>query len=251
MSGSWISTAPSGTGARLRLFCFAHAGGGSAFFRPWRAAMAPDIEVCPVVLPGREARIRETPHTRMAPLIDELVTELRPHLVHPYAFFGHSLGSVVAYETARALRRLGDPGPEALAVSGRPAPHAPSRRPPVSHLGDEEFMAEMVRLGGTPAEVVGQPEMVRFFLLVLRADFELNETYRPQPGGPGLTCPVHAFSGDHDPLATPQEVAGWRDVTSGHFRMRVFPGGHFYLKDSVEFAAAVRAGLVPARTTHC
>lgn len=251
MPGSWISTGPSGTDARLRLFCFAHAGGGSAFFRPWRARMSPDIEVCPVVLPGRESRIRETPHTRMAPLIDELVTGLRPYLERPYAFFGHSLGSAVAYETARALRRQGDPGPEALVVSGRRAPHVPSRYPPVSQLRDEDFMAEMVRLGGTPAEVAGQSEMVRLFLPVLRADFELNETYRPQRGGPGLTCPVHAFSGDRDPLAAPQEVGSWRNVTSGHFRLRVFPGGHFYLKDSEEFVAAVRACLAPTRATHC
>lgn len=246
MSGSWISPAPSGAESRLRLFCFAHAGGGSAFFRPWRERVSSDVEVCPVVLPGRESRIRETPRTRMGPLVAELVEGLRPHLDRPYAFFGHSLGSVVAYEAARALRRQGDPGPQALIVSGRRAPHAPGRRPPVSGLGDEEFMAEMVRLGGTPPEVARQREMVRLFLPFLRADFELNETYRPQPGGPALTCPVYAFGGDRDPLADPQEVGGWREVTSGHFRLRVFPGDHFYLKDSEDFLAALRGCLVPA-----
>ncbi|WP_189277659.1 thioesterase II family protein [Kitasatospora griseola] len=247
MSGPWISPAQrSGPDPRLRLFCFAHAGGGSAFFRPWREQVAQDVEVVSVVLPGRESRIRETAHTRMEPLIADLVEGLRPHLDGPYAFFGHSLGSVIAYEAARALRLRGEPGPEALVVSGRRAPHAPDRRPPVSQLGDDDFLAEMVRLGGTPPEIVRQREMVRFFLPFLRADFELNETYLPKAGGPALTCPVYAFTGDRDPLATPQEVGEWREVTSGHFRLRVFPGDHFYLKDSEEFLAALRGCLAPA-----
>ncbi|THA24091.1 thioesterase [Streptomyces sp. RKND-216] len=245
MSGSWVSPTPSGADARLRIFCFAHAGGGSAFFRPWREQTPTGIEVVPVVLPGRESRMREQPHRRMTPLVSELVAGLRPHLDRPYAFFGHSLGSVVAYEAARALRRAGDPGPEALLVSGRRAPHMPSRLSPVSGLAEKDFLAEMVRLGGTPAEVAGKPEVIRLFLPFLRADFELNETYRPAPG-PLLSCPVHAFCGDRDPLAAPQEVGGWREVTSGNFRLRVFPGDHFYLKDSKEVLEALWSSLAPA-----
>ncbi|SDD62009.1 thioesterase II family protein [Actinokineospora iranica] len=224
--------------APVRLFCFAHAGGGGTFFRPWRAAMEPEIGVCPVVLPGRESRIKEPAHTRMGPLVDALVEGLLPYLDRPYAFFGHSLGALVSYEVAKVLR-----GPLCLFVSGRRAPHLPNQRRDVYDLPQAEFAREMLDLGGTPPELVRQPELLEFFMPVLRADFELNETYRAVPAEP-LSCPVFGFVGDGDPLAGVDEVAAWRSVTAGSFGLRVFRGDHFYLKDSAAgVQAAVRADL--------
>ncbi|MEU7635830.1 MULTISPECIES: thioesterase II family protein [unclassified Streptomyces] len=245
MSGAWIAGRTDATGSAPRLFCFAHAGGGGAFFHPWRTALRPHVEVCPVVLPGREGRGRETPYTRMGPLIEDLADGLAPHLDRPYAFFGHSLGSIVAYETARLLRDRGATGPAALLVSGRRGPYAPTDRPAVHHLPDEEFLAEVTGLGGTPPQVLRQRELLRLFLPALRADYELNETYRPvPPPAPALTCPVFAYTGDADPLASPHQVARWRDVTSGDFLLRVLPGDHFYLKEAPDgLMTALRTAL--------
>ncbi|MEU3838572.1 alpha/beta fold hydrolase [Streptomyces sp. NPDC028635] len=246
MSRSWTDVRPGGgEAAGLRLFCFAHAGGGSAFFHPWRKALGPGVDVHPVVLPGRERRAGEAAHTRMGPLVDQLAGELSGRLDLPYALFGHSLGSIVAYETARALLERGLPAPRALLVSGRRGPFVPSSRRPVHLLPEEEFLAEMSQLGGTPPEVLRQRELLRHFLPPLRADHEVNETYLPpRLPGPALTCPVFAFTGDADPLADPHAVAGWREVTSGDFRLRVFAGDHFYLKGAPEeVMAALRSAL--------
>lgn len=240
MAGPWIGGgAPGapGTDAPLRLFCFPHAGGGGSFFRPWREALAPRIDVRPVVLPGREGRYRELPYVTMEQATGPISEALEPYLDRPFAFFGHSMGAVLAYEVARRCIADGLPAPQRLFVSARRAPHLPSRRPSYARLTDAEFMDAVAGLDGTPAEVLRQPELVKLFLPTLRADFELNDTYIPLPG-PRPACPVTAFLGRGDPEADADEMAAWAHVTGGSFRLRVFEGGHFYVKD--EQAALLR-----------
>jgi len=240
-AGRWFGGG-SGTAspeARVRLFCFAHAGGGSAFFRPWRLALAPEVEVRPVVLPGREGRVHELPYRRVEQLLDPLCAALEPHLDRPYAFFGHSLGAILAYEAARRCSIGPGPGPVALVVSGRRAPRLPNHRPLFCTLPDPEFLAAVGALGGTPPEVLGEPQLVRMVLPALRGDFELNEAYQPLPG-PRLRCPVAAYMGADDPEVNRAELLGWHAETSGEFTLRVFSGGHFYLKGA---RADVRTAL--------
>ena len=114
---SWIFASRPNPQARLRLFCFPHAGGGASFFRPWIGMLSPDIEVCPVQLPGRENRLKERPFNQFSPLISELAQALRPYLDRPFAFFGHSMGALVSFGLARHLREQNDPMPRHLFIS--------------------------------------------------------------------------------------------------------------------------------------
>lgn len=243
MPTPWLGGGADRGDAPLRLFCFTHAGGGAAFFHPWRQALLPDIDVCPVILPGREARLKETPYTRVEQVLDPLLDALIPYLDRPFALFGHSMGTVVAYETARRLEARGGPAPLALFASGRRAPQLPARRPPLHRLRGEAFLTAVSTLGGVPDQVLRQPQVFDLFLPALRADFELNEVYA-QPPGPRLRCPVSALTGDADPEVDLDEVAAWRAVTTGGFTLRVFRGDHFYLKGApAELLGALRADL--------
>ncbi|RKT17082.1 medium-chain acyl-[acyl-carrier-protein] hydrolase [Streptomyces sp. 1114.5] len=245
VASAWLpgGAGAAGEGAAVRLFCFAHAGGGASAYRPWRAAAPPGVEVRPVVLPGRESRVRELPFRRVEQLLDPLCEALEPFLDRPYAFFGHSLGSLLAYEVARRFSAGPGRGPELLVVSGRRAPRLPTDRRLFSTLPDAEFLAAMAGLGGTPPEVLGEPQLLNLMLPTLRADFELNETYRPL-AGPRLRCPIAAYMGADDPEVSAPELLAWSGETTGEFTMRVLPGGHFYLKDEPDdVLGAVRQDL--------
>lgn len=241
MTTPWIKP-PLVPDAPVLLYCVAHAGGGASFFRPWREVLAPGIGLCPVVLPGRESRLRERACTAVEQIVPPLADAIEAHADRPYGLLGHSMGAIVAYEVARRLS-LARNGPSWLFVSGRRAPHLPARRAPLHPLPHEEFVPAVARLGGTPVEVLEQPGMMRVFLPGLRADFTVNETYRPLPGPP-LSCPVSALTGDTDPEVDVAEMRRWSEVTTGPFSLRVFRGGHFYLAGPpAEVAQALRADL--------
>lgn len=235
--------------AQVRLFCFPHAGGGGSFFVPWSAALAPRIAVCPVVLPGREGRIREPAYNRMAPLLDALTEGLLPHTDQDFAIFGHSMGSVVGYEFAKRLEHEHGRRARRLLISGRRAPHLPARRAPLHTLPDEDFTEGLRGLNGTPADVLADEGLLRLFLPSLRADFAVNETYATS-GGPPLSCPVSALTGTADPQVTIEEMAHWRSITVAAFRLRVFYGDHFYLKSRPDdVLAAIRQDLAEPPTS--
>lgn len=228
--GRWIVGGdPPSTEAKLRLFCFAHAGGGAAFFFPWRRALAPDIDVRPILLPGRESRAREQPHRRIEQLLDPLCDALGACLELPYVLFGHSTGAVIAYEAARRLSAGGLRSPSALLVSGRRAPGLTSSRPAYSEMSHQELLAALKDLNGTPDVLLEHPALLEAMLPTLRADLEINEHYRPL-AGPALTCPVVAYLGTADRHVDHSELVAWHGRTSGRFIARTFEGDHFYLK---------------------
>ncbi|GGP51590.1 thioesterase II family protein [Saccharothrix coeruleofusca] len=242
MTGDWITGSGAGGDAPVLLFCVPHAGGGGGFFRPWAEALRPDVRVLPVVLPGRERRLRERPLTRAEDIVGPLARAVARRVDRPFAVLGHSMGSVLAYEVARRLESEGH-HPLCLFASGRRAPHLPARRPPLHPLPEAEFLDQVGRLNGTPPEVLRDAGLRALFTPSLRADFEVNETYAPLPGPP-LRCRVSALVGGADPEADLEEVAAWRHATTGEFTLRVFHGDHFYLKGApAELLAAIRADL--------
>jgi medium-chain acyl-[acyl-carrier-protein] hydrolase len=227
---SWIAFRKPRPQGRLRLFCFPYAGGGASIYRGWQEALPPEIEVCPVQPPGRENRLSEKRFLRVGPLAEAITEAIRPLTDLPFAFFGHSLGAVVAYETARRLRESGGPGPVQIIVSARRAPGVPPRDEPTYSLPPDEFRAKLEELEGTPEAVLEHPELMELMEPLLRADFELNDTYEPSSGSP-LDCPVTVFGGLEDPDVDREHLEPWREITRGAFRLRMFAGGHFFLHD--------------------
>ena len=244
---NWTAENGEADSAGVRLFCFAHAGGGAAVFRPWQRRLAPTADVRPVLLPGRETRLRETPYRGVPELLGPLCDGLLPLLDRPFAFFGHSLGAAVAYETAREIAARGWGEPRHLFVSARRAPHLPARRPPLHPLPRKEFLAAVANMGGTPPEVLEHPGLLEAFGTALRADFEMHETYVPLPGGL-LSCPVTALVGARDPQVGTDEMAAWRDTTRGGFDLRVVDGDHFYLREAADEPLATVRGALDAAT---
>jgi medium-chain acyl-[acyl-carrier-protein] hydrolase len=219
--------------AALRLYCFHHAGGGAAAYRGWPAAVGPCVEIVAVRLPGRENRFAEPRFRRMADVVEALEGPLRAGLDRPYAFFGHSLGALVAYETARVLARDGCPPPVHLFAAASPFPDREWRHGSRLHTLPDDVLIERLRgYGGLPEPVPAQQGMLAVMLPTIRDDLEVGATYRA-PGTGGLPCPVTVLTGADDQTVSPEGLANWRMATSGSFQIRVIRGGHFFVTESV------------------
>lgn len=225
--------------AELRLFCFPYAGGGVMAFHGWAPQLPPEVELVAVQYPGRGPLLGVPPYERIGPLTQAVAELLAPRLDVPFAFFGHSMGALIAFEAARALRARRLPQPVHLFVSGSGAPHRRIERRSLHDLPDAELVDELRRLGGTPPEVFDNPELLGLFLPILRADFAVCDNYVYEPGAP-LDTPISAFAGDDDCEAGPEACAAWQEHTTAEFALRVLRGDHFFLHTSRgELLAAV------------
>jgi len=198
-------------------------------FRNWTRDLPPEIDVRPVQLPGRERRLMEDPYHHLTPLVAAVEHALLPYLLEPFAFFGHCLGALVAFELSRRLRDEHKLLPTALFVSAHRAPQLPDRFTPAHHLPDAEFASELRRRNGTSEEVLQNPGVMRLVLPLLRADFAVCETY-PYVRGEVLDCPITVFGGATDPSVLPEELDGWAEQTGCSCAVQILPGDHFFLQ---------------------
>jgi medium-chain acyl-[acyl-carrier-protein] hydrolase len=224
----WIVTPLPRPTATTRLFCVPYAGAGASAFRPLARELPADVELSAIELPGRETRFKELPATNVDKVVAELVAILYPyHLDRPFAFFGHSLGAIIAFELTRVLAAKYAIQPTRLIVSARLAPQVKDMRPAIHLLPEPAFIEALRALGGTPNEMLDDPEMAPL-LKVIRADFALNERYSYLPG-PALPVPLVVYGGITDPKVTEADLGQWKEQAAGRFSLRMFAGGHFFI----------------------
>jgi surfactin synthase thioesterase subunit len=244
VDGLWFRRFQPGDPDATRLICFPYAGGAASYYFPLARALAPGLEVYAVQYPGRQDRRREPCFEGIAPLADAVADAMDGLLDRPFAFFGHSMGAVVAFEVALRLRARLDPGPVRLFASGRRAPSA-LRTETVHRRDDDGLIAELIRLGGTDRRSMQDEDIRAMTLPPVRADYAAIETYRLAPGTPRLECPITVLSGSSDPHTTPAELAAWAEHTTDEPEFHEFPGGHFFLDaERTRLAALIRDSLI-------
>ncbi|MBO1414070.1 thioesterase II family protein [Streptomyces sp. FH025] len=231
---------------RVQLVCFPHAGGAASSFLPLIRALPDSIEPLALQYPGRQDRYREPLLDSIPALADATYRALRPQLGGRFAFFGHSLGAVLAFEVARRFEQRTATGPVRLFASARRSPSVV--RTEAVHLRDDAgLIAEMRRLSGTDRSVFEDEEILRMTLPVLRADYRAIETYAP-PFGFRLTCPITVLVGDADPVTSLTDAHAWSMHSAAETDVHVLPGGHFYLDaQTAPVAGLITEALAPAR----
>ncbi|MBI3230104.1 MAG: thioesterase [Burkholderiales bacterium] len=218
---------------RFRLYCFPHAGGSAVNYRQWQSKLSPAIEVCAVQLPGRGQRMAETPYSDLPTLVKALAPIIAHQSHLPFAFFGHSMGALIAFELARYCQLHDLPTPQALFVSGTAAPQ--HRRPSegLHKMSDDELLNALAKFNGTPPEVLQHKELMAMMLPMMRADFAMVENYQYFPA-PILNMPLTVLVGKKDDRTTPEQADGWAKETSNICRVQWFDGDHFFINSETD-----------------
>jgi medium-chain acyl-[acyl-carrier-protein] hydrolase len=228
--------------AGMRLYCFPYSGAGASAYMGWSRRMASFVELHAINLPGREHRASEPP------LIDQelLVTQLAEALSaqddgRPFAFFGHSMGALLAFETARRLRKLQRPLPCLLAVSSVAAPQLEFMAQQTSQLLAKDPARLLRHFCAVQPEVLADPDVASAALPPLLADILLLLRHRYVPEPP-LDIALSICGADRDPLVTLERLSAWRDQTTREPTLHLYPGGHFYWNEHL-------AGLIDELNT--
>jgi acyl transferase domain-containing protein/surfactin synthase thioesterase subunit/acyl carrier protein len=258
-AGRWLVTSSPRAAPRLRLFCFPFAGGGSAVYHNWAQSLDPTIEVVAIEPPGRLGRINEKPVADVSEFVDQLMTEMGDVLDRPFAFFGHCLGGLTMYETARRLIHATGSRPIHLFASGARPPDrildlgpfeerlthdllklAEFRINLPPYAQPDDVFAELIRHFNIQAteQLLADPELRLLMLPVVRAEFEmaLNYDFVEEPP---WDIPITCFAGLDDPYVSRRHALGWGRFTNSRLQVHMRQAAHFAVVDDVAFIHSV------------
>ncbi|MED1267240.1 thioesterase domain-containing protein [Bacillus mycoides] len=219
---------------KTKLFCFPHAGGSAFSYAKWKNYFNPYIEVVPIELAGRGYRIEESLYQSMEEAVNDVYTSIVKQIEHsPYILYGHSMGSLIAYEVARKIQDSKNALPEFLVLSGRNHPNSKMKN--IRHnLSNEQFKREVIAMGGTPSGVLQSEELMGIFLPILRADFKIVEKYIHDNNMQACDIDFLIFNGENDEFTTYNQVIKWEQYTSKTCTFHSFKGNHFFLNENIE-----------------
>lgn len=232
----------------IQLFCIPHAGSTAQSYAKFRPPLSDVANVIPVELAGHGARMRETLPTLVAEHVEDLYPRIREQIDGPFAFFCHSLGTLLGFEILRKLEADGLVAAHAF-FSGRYTPDLRSTSAWYA-APDGAFMGMIRRIGGTDPAVFDNPELAKVFVPILRADYQVAETFELEEPERILQCPITALAGEMDGIVSQRQLMRWDEFTSGPFRYELVPGGHFYLLDDIDRTArGIREALTESSAT--
>ncbi len=247
-SNLWVDVTHPNPDAKMRLFTFHYAGGAKSIFQNWWQDLPDTVEVCSIQLPGRENRMNETPYRDFFPLAQALSNGLQDYLREkPYAFFGHCMGAMVSYETARQIRRQAKsegedkwPVPKQMFISSMMGPQLPAdkAKSKVRRLNTGDIDEFFRTLDGTNPVILKNIGLMRMAGPLLRADVDLLSGFTYIKEEP-FDFPITCFGGVNDKLVHKDDIRYWKEETSNEFRYTLLPGNHFYLLSHREFLMRV------------
>ncbi|ROM28605.1 thioesterase [Pseudomonas protegens] len=218
---------------KMRLFTFPYAGSGASVFHRWFLPLYDQVDLYALQLPGREGRSQEACYSDMQAAANDVADCLEQFGDDiPCCFFGHSMGALLAFAVAGVLQERRLPLPQQLMLSGMVAPHVRQRVAPLHQLPAEQAIAALQAMGGVPAVVLAEEDLMQMYLPIIQADIQMVYSYagaQPQPLDTRMIC----LSGAQDLIAPPAQMQQWRRYTLGGFEQFVFAGGHFFLDAQV------------------
>ncbi|MBJ6369820.1 thioesterase II family protein [Snuella sedimenti] len=216
----------------MKIIAFTFAGGNKYSFNNF---FQKELNIIVLEYAGRGTRMTEPLLTRMDDVIADLYPKVKKEILigEPYIIYGHSMGSLVAYQVCKKIQREGLPLPIKLIINGAKGPQY-SKEKIISNLPDNEFWKEITKLGGVPEEIVNETELVNFFIPILKADYKCVEDYHFDEESPTIKIPIDVFYGSEEDI-TKIEVTGWKEVSSKNVNITQLRGNHFFFFEHKEY----------------
>lgn len=220
----------------IKLFCIPYSGGSSSVYYKWKRQLHPSIILCPLELAGRGRRMREAFYETVSQAADDIsdmiISQLAPG--EEYAIYGHSMGSLLAYETYYALKAKGIHDPNHIFFSGRKAPHDELEKSEYYKLPEKEFLNVVFHYGGNTRELLQSRELLDLFVPILRADFKIAEIYEYAAHEEKISCDVTVVNGRNDPSISRTDILMWSQLVDGYCQYRWINGEHFFISENVD-----------------
>ncbi|URZ00195.1 thioesterase II family protein [Clostridium felsineum] len=233
---------------KIKMFCLPYAGGSAKSYLIWNNYLKGMVDIIPVQLAGRGERLMSKPYNNFQEMADESYEFIKQVLEKEenkkYIIFGHSMGSWITYEICKRLYNSSVEKPAHIIFSANGAPYYVTNNMDVdvkiNDLSDEEFVKEVLRLGGAKREILEDKRYGEIFLHILRTDFELMEGYICDNDDFKMKCDISIFNGIKDNI-TNEELYAWKSCTYGKCNFYNFNGGHFFIEENeVEVMSIVK-----------
>lgn len=216
------------------LFCLPYAGGSEAIYYKWKKFLDPSIELVPLALKGRGKRFGEDFYGNLEEAVEDIFENIKDRIVdEDYAIYGHSMGSLLAYELYYKISEQNFRKPIHIFFSGYIAPSIIRKRENTYALPDNDFMQKVMKLGGTPEELMNNQVLLQTFLPIIRSDFKILESYKYEKREKKIDCDVSILNGKQDSIKL-NEILAWKNHVSRGFNIYNFEGNHFYININVE-----------------
>ena len=227
--------------AKLRLFLFPPAGSDVTIFNKWEDNFSSYVEVCKLKLPGRGMRYNEPLESNCQILADKIAEVIDENTNIPFVIFGHSMGALIAYETAILLQAKGNKFLKEICLSAMKSPDCVSddgcfendnsQKISMHSLSDAELQKKLIEFGGMPSEILSDSSLIEFLLPIFRNDLYLCDTYHLNKKIV-LNIPIVVYGGKSDSVANSNDLAKWKDFSSKKVHVLMFQGNHFYFEMS-------------------
>lgn len=215
------------------LFCLPYAGGSETIYYKWKDYLEPNIELCPIELKGRGRRFKEEDYKTFSEVVEDIFYTIKNKIVdNDYAIYGHSMGSLLAYELYYRIYEEKLRIPKHMFFSGNKAPNL-IKKDNLDTLPDNEFTKEIIKMGGMNEKIIQNDEMMKIFIPILRNDFRIINNYNYVERKNKIRCSISVLNGEDDSF-TLEEILEWKKHCDRNTEIYNFNGNHFFINDNVE-----------------
>ncbi|MBW4687575.1 MAG: acyltransferase domain-containing protein [Komarekiella atlantica HA4396-MV6] len=232
-TASWIAYHKPKPNSYLHLFCFHPWGSSASIFKKWSDELPPYIEVLPIQLPGRQQRLKEKPFTEFVNLIEVLGDFIHTYLNKPFAFYGHSMGALIAFELAYTVKQKYNISPQYLFLGGAQAPSDVSFLNKIKTFSQNQILNYLLDISEIPEAIYNDKLLVEELMEIFKADLQLLQSYCHRKQEP-LDCPIYTFGGIDDVSVSEEQLSLWSHYTQNTFKLQMLPGKHMFLKNNLK-----------------